>query len=90
MTPADDLERQRYLDRCTTLLIQLDGVVASDTLTEAQHLIDHGEPSIGIEYLAHGLVSQGAKIPAQLVAELRDLVLDESELPPNLDERIES
>lgn len=77
---------QRHLDRCMTLLTELDGIVDAKTLAEAQHLMDHGEPSIGIEYLAHDLVEQSMKVPTWLVAELRELVMDQAELPANLDE----
>lgn len=69
-----------------TLLIELDGIVDARTLAEAQCLMDHGEPNVGVEYLAHGLVSQSAKVPTRVVAELRALVMDRAELPPNLDE----
>lgn len=84
MAPTDDLDRQRYLDRCMALLIRLDGIVAPRTLDEAQHLMDHGEPGIGVEYLAHGIVSQPVRVSASVVAEVRALVLDESELPADL------
>lgn len=80
---------RRYLDRCVTLIVELGDVVQPETIDQAQHLIDHGEPSIGMEYLAHGIVSQPAKVPASLVAELRDLIMDKAELPPNLDEWVE-
>ena len=79
---------QQYLDRCMTLLVRLDGLVAPSTLDQAQHLMDHGEPSIGVEYLAHGIVQAQATVSPEVVAELRALVLDPDGLPPDLDEYI--
>jgi hypothetical protein len=77
---------QQYLDRCMTLLVKFEGLLDTETLDEAQHLMEHGEPSIGVEYLAHGVVEQSTKVPGALLLELRHLVMDQSELPPNLDE----
>lgn len=76
---------QQYLDRCQTLILRLDGLLAAGTLNQAQHLLEHGEPSIGVEYLAHGIVRERVQVPADLVAGVRSLVLDAAELPPDLD-----
>jgi hypothetical protein len=82
---VDRLAMQQYLDRCQTLIILLNGLLSAETLNQAQHLLDHGEPSIGLEYLAHGIVNQQVQVSAGLLAELRELVLDPAELPPDLD-----
>lgn len=76
---------QQYLDRCQTLVLRLDGVLPAAALNQAQHLMDHGEPSIGVEYLAQGIVKEQVRVPADLLAELRALVLEPAELPPDLD-----
>jgi hypothetical protein len=79
-------DMERYLDRCQTLLVRLDGLLPASAIGEAQHLLDHGEPSIGVEVVAHAVVGQGLPLPAALVDEMRALVLDEGDLPPDLDE----
>ena len=76
---------ERYRDRCMTLVIRLDGVLAAETLNQAQHLIDHGEPSLGVEYLAWGVTQQDRHVPAELIGEMRELVMDQDQLPPDLD-----
>ncbi len=76
---------EAYRDRCTTLLVRLHGLVPSATLDEAQHLVDHGEPSIGVETAAWGLVNAGVAVPRELIDNMRTLVVDENELPPGLD-----
>ena len=86
MPQHPDLEAmERYRDRCMTLVIRLDGVLSAETLSQAQHLIDHGEPSIGVEYLAWAITQQKRRLPPELIAELRELVMDEDQLPPDLD-----
>lgn len=76
---------ERYVHRCQTLLVRLDGLLPAGAVSEAQHLLDHGEPSLGIEVVATATVQQGQALPAALVDEMRALVLDESDLPPDLD-----
>lgn len=77
---------ERYAHRCQTLLVRLDGLLPAQAVSQAQHLLDHGEPSLGIEALAAATIQEGRALPAALVDEMRALVLDESELPPNLDD----
>lgn len=81
---VDGLAMQQYLDRCQTLVIRLNGLLSASTLNQAQHLLDHGEPSIGVEYLAHGIVNEQVRVSAGLLMEIRELVLDPAELPPDL------
>ena len=80
---------ERYRDRCLGLVVRLNGVVAADTLDQAHHLIDHGEPGIGIEYLAIGVTQQTGKVSPDIVRDLRELALDPSDLPSNLHDFIE-
>ena len=80
---------ERYRDRCLALVIRLDGIVAASTLDQAHHLIDHGEPGIGIESLAVGITQQTGKVSPDIIRDLRELAFDPAELPPNLDDYIE-
>lgn len=81
----DPLAMQRYRDRCQTLVVELSGVLPAAVLDQAQHLIDHGEPSIGLEGLAWVAVKERAALPQRVIDELRSLVLDGGELPEGLD-----
>jgi hypothetical protein len=85
-TPDEYAAMERYRDRCLGLVVRLDGIVAASTLDRAQHLIDHGEPGIGIEYLAVGITQQAGKVPADIIRDLRELAGGPADLPPNLDD----
>ncbi len=67
-----------------TPVVRLDGVLSAETLNQAQHLMDHGEPSTGVEYLAWGVVQEERRVPVAVIAEMRELVFDEDQLPPDL------
>jgi len=77
---------ERYAHRVQTLLVHLDGLLPPAAVSQAQHLLDHGEPSAGVEGLAWAVVGQARPLPAVLVDEVRALVLDEADLPPDLDD----
>ena len=85
-TPDEITAMERYRDRCLGLVVRLGGIVAPDTLDQAHHLIDSGEPGIGIEYLAAGVTKQDRKVAADIIRDLRELAFDPSELPANLDD----
>lgn len=78
-----------YKHRCMALVVRLDRLLPSSALTEAQHMIDHGEASLGVETLAWAAVAQGRPLPRDTVADIRALVLDENELPSDLDRLVE-
>ena len=75
---------ERYRDRCLGLVVRLGGIVAPETLDQAHHLIDHGEPGIAIEYLAIGITRQTQKVPLDVIQDLRDLASKPDELPMDL------
>lgn len=85
-------ELEAYVGRVRGLLIELSDRLTTEQCDEVEHLISHGEPAEGMRTLAWILVETGRKVPADVVARLREFASDlvpEEDMPPGLDGCIE-
>ena len=80
--------REDYIGRCRGLLISLGDVLSEEDSSWVEHLIDHGEAPEAMVSLAHIVVDNNMRIPAQAIQSMRDLASDlvpDEAWPPNLD-----
>lgn len=82
---------QDFARRLDDLVASVAGVLSNQHLPLVKELIDHGEGGEAIILLA-SLIAQGdERVPAAVIAEIRDLAedyVDEDDLPPDLDSHI--
>jgi len=65
--------------------------VPDSELTDVDHLIEHGEPLIGLSMLAHAIVENGLRVPRTVIDHIRESVTGTSEepfLPDRLEEHV--
>jgi hypothetical protein len=62
-----------YLGRVNGLVISLAGILDSDDLDLAQHLIEHGEPAEGLFTLAWIIVEKDRRVPSTVGASIHEL-----------------
>ncbi|MGC4367989.1 hypothetical protein [Hydrogenophaga sp. R2] len=77
-----------YIVRVQRLLADLSLALTIDEQREVTHLADHGEPAEALRTLAWIVVDGDRRIPAEAIAAIRELtagLIDESDLPDNLD-----
>jgi len=89
MSMPDHAAMERYLGRCTGLVVRLQGMLPATDLDHAQHLIDHGEAPEGMLALAWSIVRHEARVPAEVLNDIRELAADlvpEDAFPPSLDD----
>jgi len=69
----------RWLRQIDDLLEALAGQLTADETAEARHLIEHGEPDIGLNSLAWIIETESKPVPADLRRRIVDLIGDSSE-----------
>jgi hypothetical protein len=85
-------ELDAYVGRVRGLLISIADRLSPRECGEVEHLIEHGEPAEGMRALAWIIVEGRKKVPAETVAELRDLtagLIEDEHMPTDLDDYIE-
>jgi hypothetical protein len=88
--PVSDLEA--YLWRVRAVVMSTADRLTPRERDEIEHLIEHGEPAEGMRALAWILVEGDKKVPPETIAALRELtagMIEEEDMPPELDQCIE-
>ena len=91
MTPLSDEQRglmDDYLGRVHALVTEQDWLSPPE-FHDVWHLIDHGEPALGLEQLAWIIVNTGRRVPVSVIADIRRYtagLVDPDDLPPGLDQ----
>jgi hypothetical protein len=77
-----------YLGRVQGLLIAVSGLVPAGEMSNAQSLVDHGEPAEGLVQLAWVITNGGHTVPRWVVDGIREMTAElvpEDYLPNDLD-----
>lgn len=83
MTTLED-----YVNQVRQLLASVSPILTDTEQAEVSHLIDHDECGEALRALAWIVVEENKRIPASSIAAIRELsegLIDETDLPPNLD-----
>jgi hypothetical protein len=65
-----------YQGRVEAVLIPAGEVLSARAVEHVQRLVDHGEPSEGLLQLARAISNSRARVPAWIVASIRELSAD--------------
>ena len=89
MTPSSEQRRRmdEYLGRVQALVIEQDWL-SPEQLHDVWHLVDHGEPALGLQQLAWIIATTGQRVPKHVITDIRrytEGLVDPTDLPPNLD-----
>lgn len=88
-TVPDYSAMEEYLGRVQGLRITVGDFLPAEALTDADSLIDHGEPAEGVCYLAWALHKAHVEVPAWVNEAIQDLtqgMVDPAHMPPRLPE----
>ncbi len=82
MTPDE------YLGAVRALAWQAGDYLPEERLTNVRSLIDHGEPAEGLCSLAWVIVTDGVRVPRNVITAIREFtdgIVDEEFMPPDLE-----
>lgn len=82
-----DLEA--YFDRVRAAIWSASIYVSDAGLSEAQRLVEHGEPAEGMSVLAWVIVNEDVRVPVSLIRDIRALseeLVPADDLPATLDD----
>lgn len=85
-------EMEDYLGRVQAIVWRATDYVSAEAIGRVQHLVEHGEPAEGLCSLAWVIVNEDARVPGDLVRDIRAHVeglVDDEFMPDDLDSHID-